>query len=94
MGTRNPSVEGRIIAEIISNQYIENNYSINSGIAVGIDTITHLKALELKGITQAFVAHGLDRCYPKKHQIIFDQIVDSGCIYSHSTIRFRESKMD
>lgn len=82
VGTRTPSVEGRILAQRISSQYIQNDYIVNSGLALGIDIITHQKALQLEGITQAFVAHGLDRCYPKKHQYILDQIVDRGCVFS------------
>jgi DNA processing protein len=52
--------------------------SVISGLAVGVDAAAHMGALSVAGHTIAVLAHGLDQTYPKRHQWLLHQILESG----------------
>ena len=53
-----------------------------SGMAKGIDGYAHTACLNAGGYTIAFLANGLDICYPPEHQILMEQIIDNGAVIS------------
>ncbi|MFA7468852.1 MAG: DNA-processing protein DprA, partial [Desulfotomaculaceae bacterium] len=50
--------------------------------ARGIDGYAHTACLRAGGYTVAFLANGLDICYPPEHQILMEQIIANGAVIS------------
>lgn len=82
VGTRNPTVYGRKMAYRLSRQLAEGGFVIVSGLARGIDGISHLAALESGGATIGVTAGGLDFIYPKEHAPLYRTISEEGLIVS------------
>lgn len=76
IGTREPTEFGEQVALRIVHQLVEANWTIVSGLAVGIDTISHKAALERGGRTIAVMGGGLDQTYPKQNARLADQIIE------------------
>lgn len=62
-------VVNHFIPELVSQQY-----TIVSGLAKGIDSISHRSAIRAGGHTIGVVGTGLDICYPKELQILQDKM--------------------
>ena len=79
IGTREPTENGIKAGLYFSEQFATNGYNIVSGLAIGCDTIGHKGALQVGGITTAFLANGLDwdSIYPKENLELAKQIVAS-----------------
>lgn len=82
VGTLAPSEEGKSRAFKFARLCVENNIQVVSGLARGIDTISHISALHHGGKTYAVVGHGIDYCYPKENATLFEMIVKTGAIIS------------
>lgn len=52
------------------------NWAIVSGLAIGIDTVSHQAALRHGGQTIAVMAGGLDSVYPKQNAKLADEILE------------------
>lgn len=78
IGTREPTNHGKIITERICNFFIENNWSIVSGLAIGCDTIAHQTAVKHKSHTLAVLAHGLEIIAPKQNERLAQDILSLG----------------
>jgi len=78
IGTREPTEHGKIITERISEFFIENNYSIISGLAIGCDTLAHEVAVENSVHTVAVLSHGLQTIAPKQNMDLAKKILDTG----------------
>jgi DNA processing protein len=64
VGARKASKEGLARARRIAKILVENNYTVMSGLAEGIDTAAHKSALEHKGKTIAVIGTSLNTVYP------------------------------
>jgi DNA processing protein len=85
VGTRKCSDYGKTIAFNFAKELSLSNLVIVSGLARGIDTFSHLGALEGKGRTIAVLGTGLDEksFYPKENLKIAKKILESGgCLIS------------
>lgn len=82
VGTRKCTANGYYYTMEIVKQLTAEGIAINSGLAYGIDAIAHIAAITNRGITQAYLAHGLDQCYPKPHQQLLNRIIKTGCVFS------------
>ena len=82
VGSRNPSVTGRRLAQEFSSQLAESGLTITSGLALGIDYYSHLGALDVNGGTVAVLGNGLDKIYPACHKELAQRITVSGLIIS------------
>ncbi len=80
VGTRAISDYGRKNAFKISYDLASAGATIVSGMAMGIDGISHAAALEAGGTTVAILGSGIDICYPSPHLQLARNIVKSGCI--------------
>jgi len=60
----------------------ENNVTVISGMARGIDTAAHRGALKSGGRTIAVFGSSLDIIYPPEGREIAEKITQSGCIFS------------
>jgi DNA processing protein len=77
VGTRHPSEYGSEVAYRISMKLAENNYTITSGLALGIDTSVHKGALKAHGNTIAVLAHGLDTIAPSSNRNLANLILNN-----------------
>ena len=66
IGSRNPSWAGKGNAYNFAKYLVENNFTITSGFAYGIDTESHKSAIENNGKTIAIMGTGLNETYPKE----------------------------
>ena len=80
VGTRIPSSYGKLITERFAAELVENNFTIISGFARGVDTIAHTTAIKNKGITIAVLGNGIDQVYPAENKKLFSQMVEQGLI--------------
>lgn len=82
VGSRHPSPHGAQIAYDFAHFFAENGYVVTSGLAVGIDAAAHLGATKI-GQTLAIIGTGLDQCYPKTQQTLWNNILQTqGAIVS------------
>lgn len=78
VGTRNPDHYGKEVATLLVSQLVEQNITIVSGFARGIDTIAHKIALEKGGRTIAVLGNGIDRVYPPENRLLREKLVSQG----------------
>ena len=82
VGARMCSEYGRTIALQLGRQLAAQGIPIVSGMARGVDTAGHMGALEVNGVTCAVLGCGVDVCYPKSNQKLYEEILERGCILS------------
>jgi DNA processing protein len=82
VGTRQPTNYGKVQAEAIAGELARQGITIISGMARGIDSISHRAALKNNGRTIAIIGSGLDRIYPPENRKLFDEIAEKGLIIS------------
>ena len=80
VGTRSISDYGRKNAFKIAYDLATVGATIVSGMAMGIDGISHAAALEAGKTTVAVLGSGIDVCYPAPHLSLARSIVKQGCI--------------
>lgn len=78
IGTREPTAHGEIIVTRITQYFVENGWSVVSGLAIGCDATAHKAAIEAKGHTVAVLAHGLHTIAPSRHRQLAEKILESG----------------
>ena len=89
VGTRKLSSYGRQVTETLTAQLAQQNISIVSGLALGIDALAHQTAIKNKGRTIAVLGSGLDKqnIYPSSNRYLADQILaHNGLIVSEYPI--------
>jgi len=80
VGSRGASLNGRKMAERLSRDLGTHGYAIVSGLARGIDTAAHHRALATGTI--AVLAGGADVVYPEENRVLYERIVEQGCVVS------------
>lgn len=92
VGARIPSAYGKQAAQDIAAGLSRAGVCIVSGMAPGIDTISHNTALECGGLTIGVIGTGLDgnSFFPKANLDLAQKIVDTGgCLVSEYPAGFR-----
>ncbi len=82
VGSRGASVGGKQQAFRLASELCSSGLVITSGLAIGIDTQAHLGALSQSGATIAVLGTGVDICYPKRNQSVWERIVEQGLLVS------------
>jgi DNA processing protein len=82
VGSRKPTHYGESVAEKISEDLASMGFTIVSGMARGIDALSHIGALRAGGRTIAVLGSGLDVPYPPENKMLMDKIAGSGCVMS------------
>lgn len=80
VGTRKPTKLSYNAVNYLIPQWVNNNCSIISGLACGVDKLSHQACISSGGKTVAVLAHGLDMIYPKENKALADRILSSGGI--------------
>lgn len=74
VGTRHPSVYGKLHAERFAQELSQRGVTIISGLARGIDTIVHASTLRHHGRTVAVLGGSVDRIYPAENEKLVNSI--------------------
>lgn len=82
VGSRRATRGGLDNAREFSRQLASRGLVITSGLALGVDGVSHQAALDVGGHTVAVVGAGLDTVYPREHAELAAKIADSGCVIS------------
>lgn len=82
VGSRDADNYGLKQAYEIAYNLAQNDITIISGLAKGVDKISHLGALNASGNTIAVIGSGLDIVYPKENFEIYQRIIKEGLILS------------
>jgi len=86
VGSRTPTTYGKDNAQAFAHYLAKHGITVTSGLALGIDAISHQGALEAGGHTIAVIATGLDIMYPAKNRSLAERIVEQGVIVSEFPI--------
>ncbi|HVF96742.1 MAG TPA: DNA-processing protein DprA [Flavisolibacter sp.] len=78
VGTRSNTDYGKAFTETLVKELAEQNVSIVSGLAYGIDAVAH-KACVKNGLqTVGVIGHGLSKIYPSQHTDLAKEMIASG----------------
>lgn len=93
VGARAASSYGEHITGEIASELARQGRIVVSGLAYGIDGTAHRAALNVGGITVAFLAGGLDRTYPAGHNDLRQRIVNGGgAVVSEVPVRWAPTR--
>ena len=83
VGPRSCSEYGIKYTKEFTKALAEQNVTIISGLALGIDSIAHETSKDCTGKTIAVLGGGFNHIYPEEHQELFTSILKTnGCIVS------------
>lgn len=82
VGARSPTVYGKRATSIISEELVEQQFVIVSGLARGIDSVAHESALKAGGMTVAVLGSGVDTITPRSNESLGQKIIRNGCLIS------------
>lgn len=82
VGTRTPTQEGEEMAYHLAAAFARQGVTIVSGLAMGIDTVAHVGAIEGGGRTVAVVGSGLYRVSPTSNRELWGEIMQRGAVVS------------
>lgn len=93
IGTRKPTQFGFNAINYLIPQWVNEGFSIISGLAYGVDKLSHISCLTSNGKTIAVLAHGLDKVYPKENSKLADSILaNGGILLSEYPVKTRAEK--
>jgi DNA processing protein len=88
VGTRNASRDGLEVAFELGRDLAAAGVCVISGLALGIDGAAHQGALKARGEAAAgpvgVAASGVDVAYPRRHQALWEKVVESGAVLSET----------
>lgn len=82
IGARACSEYGRRMARTLGEELAKQGVVVVSGMARGIDGISQRYALEAGGTSYGVLGCGVDICYPKENQVLYDQLTVQGGVLS------------
>jgi DNA processing protein len=82
VGTRSPTPYGIEMAGRFAAEFVAAGIPVVSGLARGIDTVAHRRALESDGRTLAVIGSGVDVIYPPENFRLAERIVAHGAVLS------------
>ena len=86
VGSRKCTNYGAWATEYFARSISELGIRIVSGMALGIDSISHRAALKSGGRTIAVLGCGVDIAYPKTNYRLYDEIIENGAVMSEFPI--------
>jgi DNA processing protein len=94
VGTRKASAYGREVAYRLASELARNGVTVVSGLARGIDGVSHQAALDAGGRTIAVFGSGVDVIYPAEHRKLAERIVTQGALVSDYALGTRPEAMN
>lgn len=82
VGSRKPTEYGLVVTKQFAKQLVQNNVTIVSGMAVGVDSIAHKTALEENGNTIAVLGGGFKHIYPAINSSLARKITENNLLVS------------
>ncbi|MGZ3839105.1 MAG: DNA-processing protein DprA [Flavisolibacter sp.] len=82
VGTRNPSKKGIETTYDIATQLVKNDFTVVSGLAMGIDTTAHTAAIKADGRTIAVIGTPLNQIYPRENTALQKKIAKEHLLIS------------
>jgi DNA processing protein len=92
VGTRSNTDYGKQVTEQLVQDLSNENITIVSGLAFGIDAFAHKAALKLNLKTIGVVGHGLDTIYPAQHKSLAKEMVQQGGILTEFKSKTKPDK--
>ena len=92
VGTREPSSEGQARTRKLVRALVDDNFTIVSGLAKGVDTVAHTTALESGGRTVAVIGTPLSHNYPKNNAALQREIAENFLVISQVPVLRYESQ--
>lgn|SRR5699024_444082 len=80
VGTRSPSKETIQITKRLTIDFVRSNFIIVSGLAEGVDTVTHKTAVDNNGKTIAILPTNFKKIYPKENKELANNILNKGLL--------------
>lgn len=77
IGTRKPSQQAVKNGALVSEYFAKRGYVINSGLAIGCDTIAHKTCLNVGGETVAILPSSIDDIQPRQNKSLAEEIVNN-----------------
>lgn len=77
IGSRKANLYGKKIIASLVPDFVQHNFSIVSGGALGADAMAHEATLQAKGITIVVLGSGLTQLYPKTNLALFKRVVEN-----------------
>lgn len=82
VGTRRPTDQGIAKTSSLARFLVENDFTVVSGLAAGIDTAAHEAAIETDGRTIAVIGTPLNTVYPKTNRKLQERIATQHLLIS------------
>lgn len=82
VGARACTGYGSYIAGALGAELASTGMAVVSGAALGIDAAAHRGALAVGGSTIAVLACGIDRVYPRAHEVLLRAVAERGAVLS------------
>ena len=92
VGSRTPQSYGKNITTELSTSLARAGLTIVSGMADGVDTLSHRGALNAGGFTVAVLGCGVDFIYPKGNFELYEKICEHGMIISEYPLGTRPER--
>ncbi len=92
VGSRKPSPEGIARTRRLVRLLVNDEFTIVSGLAAGIDYTAHTTALDAKGLTIAVLGTPLSRTYPRENAELQKRIAETCLVISQVPVRRYESR--
>ena len=86
VGTREPSRDGKLRAAKLARLFVAEGFTVVSGLARGIDTVSHEAAIAAGGFTIAVLGTPICECYPPENRELQEQIADKHLVISQVPI--------
>jgi DNA processing protein len=94
VGSRRPSIYGKVVAQQLSQGLGECGVTVVSGLARGIDSVAHLKTLESGGRTIAVLGCGLSYIYPPENRRLAERIGRQGAVVSEFPMQTKPDRLN
>jgi DNA processing protein len=82
VGTRKPTAYGKNACSKLLAPVCQRGVTIVSGLAYGIDTVSHITALQNGAMTIAVLASGVENIYPPANRELAKEIINNGALVS------------
>lgn len=87
VGTRKPSSDGLARTRKLARSLVEDNFTVVSGLASGIDTAAHEAAMECGGRTIAVLGTPLSKAYPSENAPLQQRIAKDHLVVSQVPVK-------